>query len=81
MRDELKTARTEVGKTQAEVAVLSGIDRSYYVHIEKGKRSPSLQVAMKIADALGKSISDIFLPDDVTKSHQTDRIKPKRKAG
>ncbi|MBP2666532.1 MAG: Helix-turn-helix domain [Firmicutes bacterium] len=69
MRDELLAARKFAGKTQADVASASGIDRSYYAHIEKGHRSPSLQVAIRIASFLQKDIGEIFLPNSVTKSH------------
>ncbi|UHA72057.1 helix-turn-helix domain-containing protein [Paenibacillus sp. 481] len=39
-------------KTQKEVAALSGIERSSYSNIERGRRDPSVQVAMRIGLAL-----------------------------
>ena len=76
MREALMTARKNAGKTQADVAEIVGIDRSYYAHIEKGKRSPALNVAIRIAECLGSDVGKLFLPTDVSKSHN----KP-RKAG
>ncbi|WP_126425445.1 helix-turn-helix transcriptional regulator [Brevibacillus marinus] len=54
MRDYqwLEALRLQQGLTQAEVARRAKIDRTYYTKIERGK-TPSVRVAMRIADALG----------------------------
>ncbi|UHA73763.1 helix-turn-helix transcriptional regulator [Paenibacillus sp. 481] len=39
-------------KTQKEVAVLSGINRSSYSNIETGRRDPSVSVAKRIGQVL-----------------------------
>jgi putative transcriptional regulator len=69
MRKALFQKRKENGLTQAEVAELAGINRASYVHIERGTRNPSLDVAKKIAEALGCKMDDIFLDSDVSVSH------------
>ena len=71
MRHELLAARKSAGKTQDEVATAAGIDRSYYVHIEKGNRSPSLQVAMRIAECLRKEVGEIFFTNHGVKKSRT----------
>lgn len=69
MRTALLKARKDKGYTQLEVAEKAGIDRSYYVHIERGNRTPSFKVAMNIANILGKRVDEIFLPSDVADGH------------
>lgn len=39
-------------KTQSEVAELANISRSYYTKIELGLKTPTVEVAQKIADVL-----------------------------
>lgn len=69
MRKKLIAARKEANLTQQQMADLAGIDRSYYAHIERAARRPSLTVALKIAQVLGKRVEEIFLPSDVTDRH------------
>ncbi|WP_026486832.1 helix-turn-helix transcriptional regulator [Caldanaerobius polysaccharolyticus] len=69
LRKKLKEARIQAGLTPKELAQIVGIHRASYVNIELGKRNPSLELAAKIAAVLNKSIEDIFLPIDVSNSH------------
>lgn len=46
--------------TQKALADLVGVSRQTIVAIEKGKYSPSLEVAFKIAEVFEISISEIF---------------------
>ena len=52
MREWLKTYRLKHGFTQEETARLSKISRSYYTHIEQGNKTPTVEVAKNIANAL-----------------------------
>lgn len=52
MRKWLKDIRDSKGLTQEQVAILSGISRSHYTHIEQGTKTPSVKVAKRIASAL-----------------------------
>lgn len=52
MRKWLKVYRDARKLTQYETAELSGISRTYYTHIENGTKTPSVEVAKKIADTL-----------------------------
>lgn len=72
MRQQLIAARKEANLTQQELADLINIDRSYYAHIERGARRPSLMVALKIAQVLGKKVEEIFLPSDVANGHNAE---------
>ncbi|MEW6227488.1 MAG: helix-turn-helix domain-containing protein [Bacillota bacterium] len=61
LQDRLRTARKAAKLTQAQLARLAGIDRSTYVHIERGDRNPSFKAATGIARAHNKSAEDVLL--------------------
>lgn len=46
--------------TQAELAERVGVTRQTIMAIEKGKYSPSLEVAFKIAEVFDTSLTNIF---------------------
>ena len=46
--------------TQQQLADAIGVSRQTVVAIEKGKYSPSLEVAFKIADVFAVEIGDVF---------------------
>ena len=46
--------------TQQALAQAVSVSRQTVVAIEKGKYSPSLEVAFKIADVFGVDISEVF---------------------
>jgi putative transcriptional regulator len=46
--------------TQAELADRVGVTRQTIIAIEQGRYSPSLEVAFKIAHALGVPLDDVF---------------------
>lgn len=70
MRQQLIIARKKANLTQKQLADLINIDRSYYAHIERGTKQPSLAVALRIAQALGENVENIFLPSDVSIRHE-----------
>lgn len=53
MRDWLVNKRNELGLTQEKVANKAGIARTTYAMIEQNNRTPSVNVAKRIAKALG----------------------------
>ncbi|WP_066639191.1 helix-turn-helix transcriptional regulator [Desulfolucanica intricata] len=68
MNEILIQARKERGFTQEQAAAVIGINRSTYAHCERG-RIPCLETALKIAQALNKSVEEIFLPANVLNQH------------
>ena len=50
---DLKAIRRGKGLTGAEVSVQAGISQQHYSWIENGRRRPSVEVAKRIAAALG----------------------------
>ena len=50
---ELRAARKQSGKTQAQVAKEAEISEAQYQNIEYGKSEPNVRTAIRIADVLG----------------------------
>ena len=56
---ELKQHREMNGLTQAEVAQATGLNQSSISRWEEGKRSPSIEYCIILADFYGISIDDL----------------------
>ena len=57
---ELRAARKQSGKTQAQVAKESEISESQYQNIEYDKSEPGVRTAIRIARALGRTVEELF---------------------
>ena len=60
MRTNLKEVRKNKNLTQLQVANKLNIESSYYTIIERGQRTPSLGIALKIKEILNYNDDDIF---------------------
>ncbi|SER68552.1 putative transcriptional regulator [Salisediminibacterium halotolerans] len=61
---KMKAARTEIGLTQAELAHIVSVTRQTIGLIESGKYNPSLNLCIAICRALGKTLDELFWPDN-----------------
>ena len=59
-RIKLKLARVEHDLTQAELAEKVGVTRQTIGLIENGGYNPTLHLCTAIAEALGKTLNDLF---------------------
>lgn len=57
---KLKLARVEKGLSQQELADLVSATRQTIGLIEKGKYNPSLNLCVKIAKTLDRTLNDLF---------------------
>lgn len=64
MKNNLATLRKEAGYSQEKLAEVLGVSRQTIISIEKGRFDPSLPLAFSIARTFGRSIEEIFTPDD-----------------
>jgi len=55
----LRQARQDKGLTQEKLAELGGLHRTYISLLERGQRTPTLDVLFRLAQALGVSASDL----------------------
>lgn len=58
--NKIHIGRAEKKMTQQQLADAVGVSRQTIVALEKNKYNPSLILAFKISDALGKEITSIF---------------------
>lgn len=66
----LRQLRTEKGWSQERLSKLAGMHRTYLAGIELSKRNPSLDNLVKLADAVGVTMAELF-----TASHDTNAAK------
>jgi len=57
---KVREFRVKKGLTQEELAKRAGVRRETIVFLEQGKYSPSLKLALNIAQELGVPISKLF---------------------
>lgn len=55
----LKTARTEQGLSQEELAFKANLDRTFISMLERGQRQPSLTSILSISASLGKPAEEL----------------------
>jgi putative transcriptional regulator len=60
MKNLIRTFRLENGLTQQTLANRAGIPRIMISLFEHWRRDPSLALAYRLADALGKRIDEVF---------------------
>lgn len=56
----LRRLRSEREITQEDFATDAGIDRGYISGVERGVRNPSVTVLVRIADAIGVDVAELF---------------------
>ncbi len=67
--------------TQAELAGHIGVTRQTVIAIEKGRYSPSLEMAFRIAHALGVPLDDVFQYPVAATSQGDEHMAEDRAAG
>jgi putative transcriptional regulator len=61
VRNEIRRFRQENSTmTQAELARLCGVTRQTIIALEAQKYSPSLELAFRLARALGRNLEEVF---------------------
>jgi putative transcriptional regulator len=62
--NKLREARDAKGWTQAELAAAIGVSRKTINTVENGVFIPSTLVALKLAEALGVRVEELFFLDE-----------------
>lgn len=60
LADILRRERRKKKLSQEKIAILAGIDRSYYSKIERGENKPTLNILFKISAVLEVKLSEII---------------------
>jgi len=58
--DTIRRRRKALGLSQEALSFKAGLHRNYISDIERGLKSPSLRVIVKLADALGLEVSTLL---------------------
>jgi transcriptional regulator with XRE-family HTH domain len=61
----IRALRQEIGMSQEDLALRSGIDRSHMGRIERGERNVTILNLVRIAKALQRRVADFFLVADL----------------
>jgi transcriptional regulator with XRE-family HTH domain len=68
--DRLRQLRLERNLSQEKLAELARLHRNYIGHLERGEKTPSLVVLLRISDALSVSVGTL-LSDFITQAPST----------
>lgn len=60
VRNRIRDLRLARGVTQAELANRCEVTRQTIIALEAGKYSPSLELAFRLARALGRDLEEVF---------------------
>ncbi|HNZ54789.1 MAG TPA: helix-turn-helix transcriptional regulator [bacterium] len=60
LADILRRERRKKKLSQEKIAILAGVDRSYYSKIERGENKPTLNILFKISAVLETKLSEII---------------------
>jgi transcriptional regulator with XRE-family HTH domain len=66
----IKELRKKASLTQEELALKSGIDRTYIASVESGHRNISIKNLHKITHSLNYTLSDFFENYEVNEKHE-----------
>lgn len=58
--ETIRSLRKAQGISQEELAHRSQVDRAYMSSIERGTQNPGVMTIIRIADAMGVSVAEIF---------------------
>jgi len=59
--NRVRELRAAAGLRQEDLARQVGVSRQTIISVENGRYNPSLELAWKLAQALGTSIEDLFV--------------------
>ena len=64
IKNKLREIRTERGLTQEQLAGMVGVTRQTIISVEKGRFTPSVRLALELAQALDASVNELFWLED-----------------
>ncbi|MFB1082776.1 helix-turn-helix transcriptional regulator [Jeotgalibacillus sp. JSM ZJ347] len=64
IKNRVKELRARDGMTQGDLAKRIGVTRQTIVSLEKGSYTPSLLLALNIAEVFGEAVESIFTKEE-----------------
>ena len=65
MKNSIREKRKALGLSQEELARRCGVTRQTVNAIENDKYDPTLALAFRLAEALGRTVDGLFVPKEV----------------
>jgi transcriptional regulator with XRE-family HTH domain len=62
LSQNIKNKRASLGLSQEKLAFLAGIDRTYMSEVERELANPTIEVLLKISNALNLAPQDLLKP-------------------
>lgn len=79
--EQLRYYRRKNGISQETLALIAEVNPAYVGQIERGEKSPTINMMKKLSDALGISLATLFTPipdteetPSETRTHETEKI-------
>ena len=72
-----RQTRVDLGVAQDQMALIAGVDRSYFGKLERGERQPSLSILLRIAAALGVSGAELVKRTEAAMTKPKGRVRDK----
>jgi transcriptional regulator with XRE-family HTH domain len=60
--DRLRQLRLERNLSQEKLAELAGLHRNYIGHLERGEKTPSLDVILRLSNAMTLAVDELLSP-------------------
>ena len=70
LKNRLKEYRARINVNQSDFGNMVGVSRQTISQIERGDYSPSVTLALKIAQALDAKVEDIFIYEEDAQNEQ-----------
>jgi len=65
--EQIKRMRTAKGLSQKEVVIAGKLDKAQFSRIENSKTDPSMSTVIRIAEAMGVSLAELFASNEELK--------------
>lgn len=65
LRNRVRARREELGKSIADLSAQTGLSRTTIGYVEREEMTPSGTVMLKLAEALGAAVQDLFYSEPV----------------
>ena len=73
MKNNIAGRRSDIGMNQEELAAAASVSRPHLSEIENDKAEPGGEVMLRIANALGAKVEDIFFASNVVHTQQNNQ--------
>lgn len=74
--EQIRSARTNAGLTQEQLASAAGLDRAYISQLENDHKSPTVDTLLRLCGAIGVRASELIARIEPVPAASPSRRKP-----